>query len=120
MYYEEGSFLHKSSWILCGLVYLKRLKECMILLQNQKRIGRVLEKERTSFPRFYFVGDEDLLEILGNSRDINRWQYGIFKIFAGITSLTIVDGFIGFDSLESIDLSKTNQVRANQANSFGP
>ncbi|OAV85158.1 hypothetical protein PTTG_30742, partial [Puccinia triticina 1-1 BBBD Race 1] len=36
----------------------------------QKALGEYLEHEQSSFPRFYFVGDEDLLKILGNSKDI--------------------------------------------------
>jgi dynein heavy chain 1, cytosolic len=28
-----------------------------------------LEDQRRKFARFYFVGDEDLLEIIGNSKD---------------------------------------------------
>lgn len=43
---------------------LERLAD--ILTKIQKALGEYLERERSSFPRFYFVGDEDLLEIMGN------------------------------------------------------
>jgi len=36
----------------------------------QKALGDYLEKQRQSFARFYFMGDEDLLEIIGNSKEI--------------------------------------------------
>lgn len=45
---------------------LERLAD--MLTKIQKALGEYLERERSSFPRFYFVGDEDLLEILGNSK----------------------------------------------------
>lgn len=49
---------------------LERLAD--MLSKIQKALGEYLERERSSFPRFYFVGDEDLLEIMGNSKDILR------------------------------------------------
>lgn len=53
----------------------------------QKALGEYLERERSSFPRFYFVGDEDLLEIIGNSGDTVRIAKHLRKMFAGITGL---------------------------------
>ncbi len=41
-----------------------------LLAKIQKALGDYLEKQRAAFPRFYFVGDEDLLEIIGNSKDM--------------------------------------------------
>ena len=49
---------------------LERLAD--LLAKIQKALGEYLERERASFPRFYFVGDEDLLEIIGNSKNIAR------------------------------------------------
>eukprot|EP00842_Homolaphlyctis_polyrhiza_P002959 jgi/Hompol1/3664/HPOL_006672-RA len=55
----------------------------------QKALGEYLERERSKFARFYFVGDEDLLEILGNSKDIAQFQPHFKKMFAGIHSIVI-------------------------------
>jgi dynein heavy chain 1 len=77
---------------------LERLAE--MLNKIQKALGEYLEKERTSFPRFYFVGDEDLLEIIGNSKDIVRVMKHLKKMFAGIATLrlnediTEIQGFV--------------------------
>ena len=64
---------------------LERLAD--LLTKIQKALGEYLEKERSSFPRFYFVGDEDLLEIIGNSKDIRRVMKHLKKMFAGISML---------------------------------
>ena len=58
----------------------------------QKALGEYLERERASFPRFYFVGDEDLLEIIGNSKNVARLQKHFKKMFAGIASVTLEEG----------------------------
>lgn len=51
---------------------LERLSD--LLGKIQKALGEYLERQRAAFPRFYFVGDEDLLEIIGNSKDIYKIQ----------------------------------------------
>ncbi|GAA6030036.1 hypothetical protein JCM8097_009225 [Rhodosporidiobolus ruineniae] len=64
---------------------LERLAD--LLSKIQKALGEYLERERQSFPRFYFVGDEDLLEIIGNSKDVVRISKFLKKMFAGLSSL---------------------------------
>ena len=66
---------------------LERLAD--LLGKIQKALGEYLERERTSFPRFYFVGDEDLLEIIGNSKNVARLQKHFKKMFAGIASILL-------------------------------
>ena len=39
--------------------------------------------------RFYFVGDEDLLEIIGNSKNIPRLQKHFKKMFAGVAMILL-------------------------------
>ncbi|KAG0004346.1 hypothetical protein BGZ79_009578 [Entomortierella chlamydospora] len=68
---------------------LERLAD--LLGKIQKALGEYLERERSSFPRFYFVGDEDLLEIIGNSKDVVRIQKHFKKMFAGINSIILND-----------------------------
>ncbi|XP_050037127.2 dynein heavy chain, cytoplasmic isoform X2 [Dermacentor andersoni] len=66
---------------------LERLAD--LLGKIQKALGEYLERERSSFPRFYFVGDEDLLEIIGNSKNIPRLQKHFKKMFAGVAAIVL-------------------------------
>lgn len=53
----------------------------------QRALGEYLERQRAAFPRFYFVGDEDLLEMIGNSKEPVQIQRHLSKMFAGLSSL---------------------------------
>uniref|UniRef100_A0A0X3P013 Dynein heavy chain, cytoplasmic n=1 Tax=Schistocephalus solidus TaxID=70667 RepID=A0A0X3P013_SCHSO len=66
---------------------LERLAD--LLSKIQRSLGEYLERQRSSFPRFYFVGDEDLLEIIGNSKNIPRLQKHFKKMFAGVHSIKL-------------------------------
>ncbi|CAF1667385.1 unnamed protein product, partial [Adineta ricciae] len=50
----------------------------------QKALNELLEEKRSIFPRFYFIGDDDLLEILGQSTNPTVIQTHLKKLFAGI------------------------------------
>ncbi|EDQ84975.1 uncharacterized protein MONBRDRAFT_12266 [Monosiga brevicollis MX1] len=66
---------------------LDHLKD--VLENIQKALSKYLEQERASFPRFYFVGDEDLLDIIGNGKNVDRIQKHFKKMFAGVTSIVL-------------------------------
>ena len=46
-------------------------------------------KENYLSNRFYFVGDEDLLEIIGNSKNVPRLQKHFKKMFAGVAAIIL-------------------------------
>jgi dynein heavy chain len=53
----------------------------------QKNLNQFLEAKRGQFPRFYFLPNEDLLEIIGQSKDPKPILQHIGKIFEGIDTL---------------------------------
>jgi dynein heavy chain 1 len=78
---------------------LERLAD--LLNKIQKALGEYLERERSSFPRFYFVGDEDLLEIIGNSKDILRIMKHLKKMFAGISTIMLDEDLMQIQGMAS-------------------
>lgn len=55
------------------------------------------------FPRFYFIGDDDLLEILGQSTNPNVIQTHLKKLFAGIHSVQFDDNSQHIVAMKSLD-----------------
>ena len=58
------------------------------LSKVQKSLADYLEKQRELFPRFYFVGNEDLLEIIGSSSNVEQINKHFKKMFIGISSIS--------------------------------
>ncbi|CAF3632269.1 unnamed protein product, partial [Adineta steineri] len=95
---------------------LERLADS--LTKIQKALGEYLERQRAAFPRFYFIGDEDLLEMIGNSNNLIRLQKHFKKMFAGVNSLiineedpTIIEGV---QSKEGEEVKFFNQISIKQ------
>ena len=49
----------------------------------QRALNEFLEEKRSAFPRFYFLGDDDLLEIVGQSTNPAVIQSHLKKLFQG-------------------------------------
>lgn len=59
------------------------------LEEIQKSLDMYLETKREAFPRFYFISNDDLLEILGQSKNPEAIQPHMKKLFDNIKSLKL-------------------------------
>lgn len=81
----------------------------------QQALNEFLESKREKFPRFYFLGDDDLLEILGQATNPSIIQSHLKKLFAGIHSVNFSPNNETITSVlsiygENVNLSKEVRI----------
>lgn len=86
---------------------LAQLERC------SKALNDFLEQKRSKMPRFYFIGDEDLLEILGQAQNPLVIQTHLKKLFQRIHQVRFEEGnkrILGLQSVAGEDVSLRSPV----------
>ncbi|CAK9088100.1 Cytoplasmic dynein 2 heavy chain 1 (Dynein heavy chain isotype 1B) [Durusdinium trenchii] len=81
---------------LCDEGIFPRMNEILSTMVDQlercqKALADFLEEKRSKLPRFYFIGDDDLLEILGQAKNPEVIQAHLKKLFQGIHSVRFTE-----------------------------
>lgn len=66
---------------------LERLADLLDKIETP--LSECMERERASFPRFNFVRDQELLEIIGDKKNISLLQNHVKSMFPGASAIIL-------------------------------
>ncbi|KAJ3070332.1 Cytoplasmic dynein 2 heavy chain 1 [Podochytrium sp. JEL0797] len=93
---------------IVSVLTISNIRETLTALVDQlercqKALNEFLEAKRSRFPRFYFIGDEDLLEILGQAQNPNVIQSHLKKLFAGVHQVEFDENITSIVAMKSLE-----------------
>ena len=94
-----------------AIIGIKNTLDMLIdqLEKCQKALNDFLEDKRNKFARLYFIGDDDLLEFLANSKSRSVIKNNLRKLYQGITNLEIDSN----NTITNIESSIKESVKLN-------
>lgn len=79
-----------------------------------RALSEFLESQRDIFPRFYLIGNEDLLELMSASKDISMINKHIRKMYFGVQSIVVEnDNLVKVQSDDDEQLEITDPITLN-------
>jgi len=87
----------------------------------QKKLNLYLEHKRLSFSRFFFLSDEDLIDILSQTKDPLKVQNHLSKCFEAIDKVVFSDNLeiIGMLSPENETMDLIKKIAVNEGEKKG-
>ena len=82
----------------------------------EKALEAYMENKRDAFPRFYFLSDDEVLEILAKSDNTDVIQQYLKQMFDGIVRINIADGIdiTAMKSKEGEEVPMTSKVKISK------
>jgi dynein heavy chain len=96
---------------LCNPTMLPELASMGKDLESvRKNLEDFLETKRQAFSRFYFVGNDDVLDVLGCNKDLKTMQPHVKKIFPNIASFLLKQNQRKIQEVEGIASSEDEHI----------
>ena len=92
------------------------LISCNQLLDSiTKGLNAYLEAKRLGFPRFFFLSNDELISILSHTKDFDKIQESMQKLFEYVNSITVTEQFeiVAMNDAEGESVQLMNSVNGN-------